>query len=571
MGKSPDVCWELYRCRDRSCPVYGDRIVGSPERMRVATEDIEAWRSGLFGQVEALSCGYFKRLRDRGRGRRAVDRNLDIFLERALRRLAGYNRRLALIDSSVPPKLDELNLLGQFSQLVPTLETVDEVCFALLTVITAGQGLGFNRAMLFWREQGQSRIFGRCAIGPRDHQDAARIWNELAEQEPWLDLREMVHRCLRSGEALDSPLARWVREIGFNVEEEKEEFQFARSTHDLLELHGDTLTHPIDVRLARQLDLQHFVSLPLAHNDRSLGFLLVDNRFSGASLPPEQVDLVQVLTRFASSLLQNLLLQASLEVSLTRSEATREVLREIRLRVARAEQLAMSGEMSAAMAHEIRNPLTAIGGFSRRLLRSENLSEADRRTVAVIVEESGRLEEFLGKLMHSAQREELRFRAVDLNEALLDIIALLKDRIAEAGIELVSDFDPDIDRVLLNSGGFRQVMLNLLRNAIEAIAEEGEIRIHTEQEGDWILVQVSDSGVGMEAEQIRQAFRAFYTTKHGGTGLGLAISQRIVRKHGGELSVESKSGEGTCFSVRLPSYVKGKSRSAAAEGGRNDA
>ena len=569
MGQPDEVCWELCRCRDRSCPVYGDRAVGNPERMRVEIEDLGVWRAALPGQVEALDCGYFKRLRDRGKGRRAVDRNLDIFLERALQRLAGYNRRLALIDRSAPPKLDELGLLGQFSQLIPTLETVDEVCHALLTVITAGQGLGFNRALLFWREEGESQAYGRCAIGPRDHADAARIWDELAEQEPWLDLRELVRRCLHSGEAVNSPLARWVREISFPMGDESS--RFVRASNELLELHGESLGHDIDRRLVEQLDLQQFVCLPLEHKSRTLGFLLVDNRFSGLPLEPEQVDLVQVLTRFATSILQNLMLQASLESSLTRSEATREVLREIRLRVARAEQLATSGELSATMAHEIRNPLTAIGGFSRRLMRSENLSDADRRTVSVIVEESARLEEFLGRLMHSAQREELRFRAVDVNDALRDIVSLLKDRVTEAGIELISELDEGIDRVLLNSGGFRQVMLNLLRNAIEAIHGKGEIRIRSAQEGDWILIQVTDDGVGMSEEQQRQVFRAFYSTKHEGSGLGLAISQRLVRKHGGELSVESEIGKGSCFSIRLPRDARDLRRGSKSEEAHSDA
>ena len=228
------------------------------------------------------------------------------------------------------------------------------------------------------------------------------------------------------------------------------------------------------------------------------------------------------------------------------------MLTEIRRRVNRAEKLASRGELSAAVAHEIRNPLTAIGGFSRRLLRSENLSEDDRHTVQVITDESLRLEEILGRLLSSAQREELQVRTVNLNRLVGDIASLLRDRVAEAGIVLKSEFTDELPRLTVDERRLRQVLLNLVQNAIEAIGGDGEIVLETEREGNWLLIHVADDGCGMSQEQQRQIFRAFYTTKDEGTGLGLALARRIVRQHGGELSVTSTEGSGTRFSIRLP-------------------
>lgn len=568
MVANRQVCWELFRCRDRSCPVYGDHIVGSPVLMRVDAAEVAQWRSGLLGPVEALSCQYFRRLRERGRGRRAVDRNLDLFLERALRRAASFQRRLAIYESSehTGAQLDELSLLGQFSQLIPNLGSIREVCFALLTVVTAGQGLGFNRAMLFWKDPEEARVGGHCAIGPGDDAEASRIWAELAEQEPWLDLRELVTRGL-AGAPEEAPLARRIRELTFAVPEPAS--RFTRALHELQELHGDELEHPTDRMLVQRLDLQHFVTLPLVRAERSLGFLLVDNRYSGVVLAPERVDVLQVLVRFATGILENLLLRESLERTLARSQASAEVLAEIRRRVNRAEKLAASGELSAAVAHEIRNPLTAIGGFSRRLLRSASLAEVDRRTVQVIADEALRLEETLGRLLHSAQREELQVHPVDLNDLARDIEGLLRDRVAEAGIRLTSEPEPALPRTTLDERRIRQVILNLVQNAIEAIEGRGEIRLETERDEGWLLLHVVDNGCGMDAEQQKRIFRAFYSTKDAGTGLGLAISQRIVRQHGGELSVESSPGLGTRFSLRLPLRAgaqAGVAREAASEG-----
>jgi len=550
MSTPTPVCWELYRCRDRSCPVFGDHIVGNPERMSTAAENVDVWRSGQLGPVSALSCDYFRALRERSRGRRAVDRNLDLFLERALRRLASLQRRVAMLRPMDEGRPDELSLLGQFSQLIPTLGTTDEVSFALLTVITAGQGLGFNRAMLFWRDEEAGRIYGHHAIGPASDREAHRIWEELAEQEPWLDLAELVGRGLHQDRHRASALAGRVRDVAFAAD--AREPRLAAACCELQELHGDDLDHPVDRRVVEHLDLQHFLTLPLVRQDRSLGFLVVDNRYSGASLEPERVDLLAVLTRFATSILENLILRESLERSLGRAQATMEVLQEIRSRVRQAEKLAASGEMSASLAHEIRNPLTAIGGFSRRLQGSEHLTDEDRRVAAVILEESLRLEEIMGRILQHAQREELQPRPSDLNDEIRDVCHLYRDRMAEAGITLSCTLDPELPRLPLDEKRFRQVMLNLLQNAIEAIEGAGTVTIRTERDENWALVSVADSGCGMDVENQRKVFHAFYTTKRDGTGLGLSLCQRIVRKHGGELAVDSRPGEGTCFTIRLP-------------------
>ena len=416
-------------------------------------------------------------------------------------------------------------------------------------MVTAGQGLGFNRAMMFWKDPEEGRITGHCAIGPGDDREADRIWRELAEQEPWLDLRELVRRGL-AGTPEEAPLALRLR--GLSLSGQEPASRFTRALYELQELHGEQLEHAADRALVAALDLQHFVTLPLVRAERSLGFLLIDNRYSGVSLAPERIDVLQVLVRFATGILENLLLRESLERSLARSQASAEVLAEIRRRIGRAEKLAASGELSAAVAHEIRNPLTAIGGFSRRLLKSDSLAAEDRRTVQVIAEEALRLEETLGRLLHSAQREELQVHPVDLNALVRDIESLLRDRVAEAGIRLSSELAADLPRLTLDERRIKQVLLNLVQNAIEAIEGKGEIRLETEREDSWLLLHVVDNGCGMSPELQKRIFRAFYSTKDAGTGLGLALSQRYVRQHGGELTVESTPGAGTRFSIRLP-------------------
>ena len=217
------------------------------------------------------------------------------------------------------------------------------------------------------------------------------------------------------------------------------------------------------------------------------------------------------------------------------------------------ERMAAVGEMSARMAHEIKNPLASISG-SAQVLASPGGSTSGGRLLDIIVDESRRLSAILDHFLDYARPRQATLEACDLSAILRDGVDLLR-RSAEVGpghrIEL--DVPPRLP-VLGDANRLRQVFWNLARNAVQAMPEGGELTITATRRGANAVVAWADSGCGMPEAIRRRAFEPFVTTQPGGTGLGLAIVYSVVDEHGGTVEIESTPGVGTTVTVELPLY-----------------
>jgi signal transduction histidine kinase len=228
----------------------------------------------------------------------------------------------------------------------------------------------------------------------------------------------------------------------------------------------------------------------------------------------------------------------------------------------RAETYAEFAALVGGLAHEIRNPLSTIK-LNMELL-AEDFEETDpasptkqrdRRAKAkidLVRQECDRLQKLLGDFLDFARQESLTLEPGSLNaeiEQLLDFFAI---RAKESGVEIVRYLDPELPAVRLDRETFRSALLNLLLNAVQAMEGGGQLVVRTRPAGLGVLVELIDTGPGMEAETLAKAFGAFYTTKQGGSGLGLPTARKIVEAHGGTIDVESAPGRGTKVTIWLP-------------------
>lgn len=229
-------------------------------------------------------------------------------------------------------------------------------------------------------------------------------------------------------------------------------------------------------------------------------------------------------------------------------------LREKRLleaQVLQANRLAGLGELAAGVAHEIRNPLTAIKGYTQVL--DEELSEEDpkREYTAVIVKEVNRLDRIVRELLVFARPAASRFEWVTIQDVLEETLVLVDHAALRRRIDLQKDYAEHV-RAEVDKEQVKQIFLNLVLNAVQAIPDDGVVRISTRTEKDHIRICVADSGVGILPEHEAKLFDPFFTTRENGTGLGLAIVHQLVELHQGEVVVNSQRGTGTEFQVRLP-------------------
>jgi hypothetical protein len=224
-----------------------------------------------------------------------------------------------------------------------------------------------------------------------------------------------------------------------------------------------------------------------------------------------------------------------------------------------AEHLATMGELAAGVAHEIRNPLAGIAGAIEIISKDFPKDHPDREVMEDLRQEVRRIEKVLNDLLAYAKPKPPQFGRADLKDTFARTLHLARQQTGLKNVEFSVQVPPDLPAFRMDSEQLHQVLLNLVLNGVQAIEQEGKITIAAKidaaggaGQADLVEISVSDTGAGIPPESLERIFRPFYTTKRGGTGLGLSLCRRIIRQHGGTLSVESKLGKGSRFIIRLP-------------------
>lgn len=232
-----------------------------------------------------------------------------------------------------------------------------------------------------------------------------------------------------------------------------------------------------------------------------------------------------------------------------RDETVREELREETLRL---DRLASLGKLAAGIAHEIRNPLTGISLLLDDLHDRADLSDDERVLLRKALDEIERMERLITSLLSFAAPPRAELRSGDLTTAIAGVVLLVRRLCEKQGVQLCLDLPGDLPRCRFDAEKLQQALLNLIKNALEAMPDGGELTIRASHDDTWNLISISDTGPGIAATEQELVFEPFFTRKGAGTGLGLSITQRIVEEHGGSLSVASRPGKGASFTIRLP-------------------
>lgn len=294
-----------------------------------------------------------------------------------------------------------------------------------------------------------------------------------------------------------------------------------------------------------------FYTAPIASKDRFLGTLTVGGPRSVAGLVAEENGryLVETIASYISSGIENSLLNMKLKNLV-------DELGKAQQRLLEQETFRSLGEMTANIAHEIKNPLVIIGGFTKRLAKKARLDHTENRYVEIILKEVDRLESILDEILNYVKENHMLLRECNINDFMDELLYLFASDIAWERIEISREFDQDLPQVPCDDQQMKQVFINILVNAYDAMHGVGKVSVRTERKrvGDYpfVAISVTDTGEGIDPKIIDNVFNPFFTTKERGTGLGLAISNKIVMNHGGHIEVNNVTGKGAQFIVYLP-------------------
>ncbi len=237
-----------------------------------------------------------------------------------------------------------------------------------------------------------------------------------------------------------------------------------------------------------------------------------------------------------------------------RLQKTINLLQQTRQRLVTAEKLAALGELTAGIAHEINNPTAVIlGNMDVLIYELKEQAEPVRTEIDLIIEQIYRIRAIIDKLLQYSRPTEYAgyVQPLDVNEVIEDTLILVKHEIENQGAVVIKNLQASVS-VTINRQELQQVLVNTLVNAAHAIDRKGLITIETaDWSGEGVVIRVCDNGEGIPADSLSRIFDPFYSTKHQGTGLGLSVSYGLIRRYGGDITVESEVGKGSCFEILL--------------------
>ncbi|MEE9613757.1 MAG: response regulator [Thermodesulfobacteriota bacterium] len=227
-------------------------------------------------------------------------------------------------------------------------------------------------------------------------------------------------------------------------------------------------------------------------------------------------------------------------------------MRMLQSRLRESEKMAALGEMVDGIAHEVRNPLVTIGGMARRL-REHETDEERKRCAETIIKSVDRMERMLQRIDEYKWILVSRLSPCNVNEVVEKAVEAAEELAEGKRIKITVSLMADPPELRLDGTNMKMAFFNVLQNSVEAIEDTGTIEVLTSAgDGGSVVVTVTDTGCGIEEQEIRKVFNPFHTSKMTGAGLGLTISYRIITDHGGEIKVTSRKGEGSVFTITLP-------------------
>jgi len=215
------------------------------------------------------------------------------------------------------------------------------------------------------------------------------------------------------------------------------------------------------------------------------------------------------------------------------------------------EKYAVVGQLSAGLAHEIRNPLTSIKGFIQ-LLQSKYNEGMDKEYIEIIINELDRVNNLVKEFLVLAKPTEPRRSQLNLHNIIKETVLLMESEAILHDIVIKQEAPVDLPLVSLDQEQIKQVFINLIHNAIEAIGSQGVIEIKAQYIDEKIVLMIRDDGPGIPENLIPKIFNPFVTTKAEGTGLGLSVTKRIIENHGGKITLQSQIGFGTTVTIEFP-------------------
>jgi signal transduction histidine kinase len=420
----------------------------------------------------------------------------------------------------------ELMLLSIISQSFFQPFSLEDNLIVILTALTSGSGVGFNRAMLFLKQG--DRIKGEMWLGPRSAEEAGLIWEVLST--PGIGYVEIVEHNRALVSKNEDTLSARLKGLVYAADDESALIPaYAACRKEILHVREASNEPLVDRRFLNLIGIEEFLCIPLLARDDVVGEIILDNAITRTPISPADIKLAGVCGLMAGNYIYS---------------------SRLHLKLLDVEKMAAMGEMAMFVTHQLRNPIAAIGGFTDQLLKPDVPEDRRNRNLTIIRDEIRRLDGIIYQMGHFLKvslKEPVYFDPGPVIAAVLDSPEI---QTRARDYALTVKREPCLPDILCDPTSFGEVLRNLLANAFDATPAGGAVAVrgYRKSPGAYVL-SVRDTGRGITNPDKEQLFKPFFTTKEKGMGLGLPFIKRIMDTCGGKIEVQSRVGKGAVFKL----------------------
>ncbi|MCL7487818.1 MAG: response regulator [Desulfobulbaceae bacterium] len=470
------------------------------------------------------------------------------------RRLAINNRRY---QRQIEQANFRINLLHELTLKMNsaflTMVELDEILQAILVGITADEGLRFNRAFLALYDEKSENLEGRMAIGPGCRDDAGRIWGEMEQKE--LRISQIIDNIKENCFARDTEVNVIARSLKVNAEDEGHLLIRAAAERKSIQVVDGRCEYPVPRELIELLREDTFVVVPLFSPGGSLGVIIADHFVTRQPITPDLISALESFASQASLAIEHCHMYMDMEKKIEELENLTTELEKNKDLLVEAERYAALGHMAAQLVHNIRNPVTTIGGTARLLAKKTHDPEW-LKFLNMMTSEATKIEEILQDLFTFVDKDIHTRQQTPLYPLLNNCMILFHSIMEKQHITHQLNLQEPDPTIMADAHLFKQMLVHLIRNSIDAMPEGGSLTIEAVYDDQQITITIRDTGPGISDVLLDRASEPFFTTKIFGTGMGLTLVKRIANDHGGTLRLANRPEGGTDAILSFPRNEK---------------
>jgi len=444
--------------------------------------------------------------------------------------------------------IDEMAVLSQISQAVSSALDTKEVLEIILTGVTASQGLGFNRAFLFLMDDDNRTLVGRLAIGPTSAEEAGKIWSSLADDPR--SLVELLSLYREKSDNASQTLTDIIRDMRIDTTNGS---VFARAVQEKtpLTIEYDSELDHISESILKRLGEKQVSMTPLLARDRVIGLLLVDNAITREEITENDRRFLKLIADQTATAVERSYLYRDLMERALELERMNGQLAQTQNQIIEAEKMSVIGEITSAVAHELRNPLTIIGGFANLMNKNLTPGSGDGEYLNIIISETQRAEAVLTDVLDFSKASKTKGRRLDLNDLVSRALDMLRVRMGAAR----SRISFERNEADLPLWGNPDQLLHSLYQVFQVLVQDLPIdlpRASTHRLGDTLRLEVCFPSPDKLRKKVDNTLRQYFGCGNSTKRLTLLVAEETLKHHGGVMGVESHPDDGPVLFVHLP-------------------